>query len=167
MIKCGTSARLDPLAMARGQCGLYDPHCTYCTYISPALQERFDIKPILLYLHILQRLVVVMVLLSPISIDLTLEQCSYPYAGFPFIFHNVRNQRHRSDHAKAREFRRGQLSPSSLYLSWRTKHLTQCISQVAALVSAVTKQVQEHEPDTLLYYAFQVEKTKEIVVVER
>jgi hypothetical protein len=38
---------------------------------------------------------------------------------------------------------------------------------VAALVSAVTKQVQEHEPDTLLYYAFQIEKTNEIVVVER
>ncbi|OGE54094.1 hypothetical protein PENARI_c006G07754 [Penicillium arizonense] len=40
-------------------------------------------------------------------------------------------------------------------------------AEVAALVSAVTKQVQEHEPDTLLYYAFHIEKTNEIVVVER
>ena len=38
---------------------------------------------------------------------------------------------------------------------------------MAALVSAVTKQVQEHEPDTLLYYAFQIEKTNEIVVVDQ
>lgn len=37
--------------------------------------------------------------------------------------------------------------------------------QVAALVTEVTKQVQEHEPDTLLYYAFQ--DKKEIIIVER
>lgn len=37
--------------------------------------------------------------------------------------------------------------------------------QVAALVTEVTKQVQEHEPDTLLYYAFP-DKT-EIIIVER
>ncbi|KAJ5198310.1 uncharacterized protein N7498_007427 [Penicillium cinerascens] len=37
--------------------------------------------------------------------------------------------------------------------------------EVAALVTGVTKQVQEHEPDTLLYYAFQ--DKKEIIIVER
>ncbi|KAJ5668029.1 uncharacterized protein N7477_006599 [Penicillium maclennaniae] len=37
--------------------------------------------------------------------------------------------------------------------------------EVAALVTEVTKQVQENEPNTLLYYAFQ-DKT-EIIIVER
>lgn len=39
--------------------------------------------------------------------------------------------------------------------------------QVATLVSEVVKQVQEHEPDTLLYYAFSVKDKNEIVIVER
>ncbi|KAJ5118625.1 hypothetical protein N7448_010330 [Penicillium atrosanguineum] len=39
------------------------------------------------------------------------------------------------------------------------------LNEVAGLVTELTKQVQEHEPDTLLYYAFQ-DKT-EIIVVER
>ncbi|KAJ5463487.1 hypothetical protein N7475_008431 [Penicillium sp. IBT 31633x] len=39
--------------------------------------------------------------------------------------------------------------------------------EVATLVSEVVKQVQEHEPDTLLYYAFSVKDKNEIVIVER
>ncbi|KAJ5114679.1 hypothetical protein NUU61_000438 [Penicillium alfredii] len=39
--------------------------------------------------------------------------------------------------------------------------------EVAALFSQVATKVQEHEPDTLLYYAFQVREKHEIVVVER
>lgn len=42
-----------------------------------------------------------------------------------------------------------------------------CGSQVAALAADITKKVQEHEPDTLLYYAFRVQEKNEIVVVER
>jgi quinol monooxygenase YgiN len=38
---------------------------------------------------------------------------------------------------------------------------------VATLVSEVIKQVQEHEPGTLLYYAFQIKDKNEIVIVER
>ncbi|KAJ5780979.1 hypothetical protein N7457_006139 [Penicillium paradoxum] len=39
--------------------------------------------------------------------------------------------------------------------------------ELATLVTELTKQVQEHEPDTLLYYAFELKKKNEIVVVER
>ncbi|KAJ5357990.1 hypothetical protein N7541_005148 [Penicillium brevicompactum] len=39
--------------------------------------------------------------------------------------------------------------------------------EVSTLVSEVIKQVQEHEPDTLLYYAFQLKDKNEIVIVER
>lgn len=39
--------------------------------------------------------------------------------------------------------------------------------QVAALITEVTKKVQENEPNTLLYYAFQVQGKKEIAIVER
>ncbi|KAJ5864423.1 uncharacterized protein N7529_006339 [Penicillium soppii] len=39
--------------------------------------------------------------------------------------------------------------------------------EVATLVSEVIKQVQEHEPGTLLYYAFQIKDKNEIVIVER
>lgn len=39
--------------------------------------------------------------------------------------------------------------------------------QVVALLAEVTKKVQEHEPGTLIYYAFQPQGKKEIVVVER
>lgn len=41
------------------------------------------------------------------------------------------------------------------------------LSQVAALVTEVVKKVKEHEPDTLLYYAFQVKEKNEIVIIER
>ncbi|KAJ5971027.1 uncharacterized protein N7479_000945 [Penicillium vulpinum] len=39
--------------------------------------------------------------------------------------------------------------------------------EVATLVTEVIKQVQEHEPDTLLYYAFKIKEKNEIVIVER
>ncbi|KAJ5538052.1 hypothetical protein N7494_007531 [Penicillium frequentans] len=39
--------------------------------------------------------------------------------------------------------------------------------EVAALVTEVVKKVKEHEPDTLLYYAFQVKEKNEIVIIER
>ncbi|OQE78483.1 hypothetical protein PENNAL_c0056G00859 [Penicillium nalgiovense] len=38
--------------------------------------------------------------------------------------------------------------------------------EVAALVTEVIKQVQEHEPDTLLYYAYEIKDKNEIVIVE-
>lgn len=38
---------------------------------------------------------------------------------------------------------------------------------MVALLADVTKKVEEHEPGTLIYYAFQVQGKKEIVVVER
>lgn len=38
---------------------------------------------------------------------------------------------------------------------------------MAALLADVTKKVQEHEPGTLIYYAFQPQGKSEIVVVER
>ncbi|KAJ5460145.1 uncharacterized protein N7458_001697 [Penicillium daleae] len=39
--------------------------------------------------------------------------------------------------------------------------------EVAALVTGVVKKVQEHEPDTLVYYAVKVQDKNEIVIVER
>ncbi|KAJ5692173.1 hypothetical protein N7462_001596 [Penicillium macrosclerotiorum] len=39
--------------------------------------------------------------------------------------------------------------------------------EVAALVAEVVQKVQENEPDTLLYYAIQVQDKHEIVIVER
>ncbi|KAJ5930661.1 hypothetical protein N7454_004688 [Penicillium verhagenii] len=39
--------------------------------------------------------------------------------------------------------------------------------ELAALVTEVIKKVQEHEPDTLLYYAFAVQEKNEIVIIER
>ncbi|OQE37310.1 hypothetical protein PENCOP_c010G05829 [Penicillium coprophilum] len=39
--------------------------------------------------------------------------------------------------------------------------------EVATLVTEVVKQVHEHEPDTLLYYAFHIKEKNEIVIVER
>ncbi|KAJ5288555.1 hypothetical protein N7478_001585 [Penicillium angulare] len=39
--------------------------------------------------------------------------------------------------------------------------------EVATLVTEVVKNVQEHEPDTLLYYAFHVKEKNEIVIIER
>lgn len=39
--------------------------------------------------------------------------------------------------------------------------------QAAALITEVIQKVQEHEPGTLIYYAFQVQGKKEIVIVER
>ncbi|KAJ5592901.1 hypothetical protein N7537_009805 [Penicillium hordei] len=39
--------------------------------------------------------------------------------------------------------------------------------EVATLVTDVIKQVQEHEPDTLVYYAFEIKDKNEIVIVER
>ena len=39
--------------------------------------------------------------------------------------------------------------------------------QVATLVAEVIKQVQEHDPDTLLYYAYEIKDKNEIVIVER
>ncbi|CAI7663955.1 unnamed protein product [Penicillium pancosmium] len=39
--------------------------------------------------------------------------------------------------------------------------------EAVALITEVTKKVQENEPDTLLYYAFQVQGKKEIAIVER
>ncbi|KAJ5124742.1 uncharacterized protein N7515_008567 [Penicillium bovifimosum] len=39
--------------------------------------------------------------------------------------------------------------------------------ELANLVTEVIKDVQEHEPDTLLYYAFQLREKNEIVIVER
>ncbi|KAJ5377746.1 uncharacterized protein N7496_005155 [Penicillium cataractarum] len=39
--------------------------------------------------------------------------------------------------------------------------------EVAALVTEVVKKVQEHEPDTLVYYAIKVQDKNEIVIIER
>ncbi|CAI7564117.1 unnamed protein product [Penicillium palitans] len=39
--------------------------------------------------------------------------------------------------------------------------------EVSTLVTDVIKQVQEHEPDTLVYYAFGIKDKNEIVIVER
>ncbi|KAI2675885.1 hypothetical protein CBS147355_6066 [Penicillium roqueforti] len=39
--------------------------------------------------------------------------------------------------------------------------------EVSTLVAEVIKQVEEHEPDTLLYYAFSIKDKNEIVIVER
>ncbi|KAJ5425626.1 hypothetical protein N7465_000696 [Penicillium sp. CMV-2018d] len=39
--------------------------------------------------------------------------------------------------------------------------------EVATLVTDVIKQVQEHETDTLVYYAFEIKDKNEIVIVER
>ncbi|KAJ5271279.1 hypothetical protein N7505_007037 [Penicillium chrysogenum] len=39
--------------------------------------------------------------------------------------------------------------------------------EVSTLVTEVIKQVQEHEPDTLLYYAYEIKDKNEIVIVER
>ncbi|KAJ5555578.1 hypothetical protein N7535_008013 [Penicillium sp. DV-2018c] len=39
--------------------------------------------------------------------------------------------------------------------------------EVATLVTEVIKDVQEHEPDTLIYYAFELKDKNEIVIVER
>ncbi|KAJ5801308.1 uncharacterized protein N7518_003376 [Penicillium psychrosexuale] len=39
--------------------------------------------------------------------------------------------------------------------------------EVSTLVAEVIKQVEEHEPDTLLYYAFPIKDKNEIVIVER
>ncbi|KAJ5726391.1 uncharacterized protein N7483_007748 [Penicillium malachiteum] len=41
------------------------------------------------------------------------------------------------------------------------------LKEVTALVTDIVKKVQENEPDTLLYYAFHVPETNEIVIVER
>ncbi|KAJ5110919.1 hypothetical protein N7532_001454 [Penicillium argentinense] len=41
------------------------------------------------------------------------------------------------------------------------------VDEVTALITEVTKKVQENEPDTLLYYAFRVQGKDEIVIVER
>lgn len=38
---------------------------------------------------------------------------------------------------------------------------------MASLVTDVVKKVQEHEPNTLLYYAFHVKEKNEIVIIER
>jgi quinol monooxygenase YgiN len=54
----------------------------------------------------------------------------------------------------------------SYYPQWPWIKQLNCI-QVATLVTEVIKQVQEHEPDTLLYYAFQIKDKDEIVIVER
>ncbi|KAJ5632915.1 hypothetical protein N7490_009254 [Penicillium lividum] len=39
--------------------------------------------------------------------------------------------------------------------------------EVATLVTELVKKVQENEPNTLLYYAFQVQEKNEIVIIER
>ncbi|KAJ6178454.1 hypothetical protein N7519_008915 [Penicillium mononematosum] len=39
--------------------------------------------------------------------------------------------------------------------------------EVSTLVTEVIKRVQEHEPDTLLYYAYEIKDKNEIVIVER
>lgn len=39
--------------------------------------------------------------------------------------------------------------------------------KVASLIAEVTANVQDHEPDTLLYYAIKVQNKNEIVIVEK
>lgn len=39
--------------------------------------------------------------------------------------------------------------------------------KVAALIAETIANVQEHEPDTLLYYAIKVQNKNEIVIVEK
>ncbi|KAJ5152962.1 uncharacterized protein N7482_009440 [Penicillium canariense] len=39
--------------------------------------------------------------------------------------------------------------------------------ELAALITELTKKVQEHEPDTLVYYAIKVHDKNEIVIIER
>lgn len=51
-------------------------------------------------------------------------------------------------------------------MSWNF-NLIRSTDQVVTLISEVTKKVQEHEPDTLIYYAFRVPDKNEIVIVER
>lgn len=78
---------------------------------------------------------------------------------------DVRNQRYRGFHSKAREVWRGQ--PRFILLDSPNILPYYVVLQVATLVTDVIKQVQEHEPDTLVYYAFEIKDKNEIVIVER
>lgn len=41
------------------------------------------------------------------------------------------------------------------------------MEQLAAHIAELTRQVQAHEPDTLIYYSFSIKEGNEIMVVER